>query len=60
MSGGLGVSRIEMGMSQMDLWMYNMALRLKSTSVKKGCTKSKKTQKFGVGAICKIDFVTPV
>ena len=24
---------------------------LKSTSVKKGCTKSKKTPKFGVGAI---------
>ena len=26
---------------------------LKSTSVKKGCTKSKKTPKFGVGAIFK-------
>ena len=32
---------------------------VKSTSVKKGCTKSKKTPKFGVGAICKIYFFTP-
>ena len=33
---------------------------VKSTSVKKVCTKFKRTLKFGVEAICKIDFVALV
>ena len=33
---------------------------LKSTSVKRGCIKSEKTPKFGVGFICNIDFIIPI
>ena len=34
------------------LYICAIYLSLKSTSVKRGCTKSKKTPKFGAGAIC--------
>ena len=41
-----------------SIWIYFSSYIhiLKSTS----CTKSKKTPKFSVEAICKIDFVTPI